>query len=877
MLWRLVPRLVWRFRRLLSTAMVAAALLGAASSVAPLFLESSERQALEQEFERRSRFGLALQFLYTPSFSRDDPTPGGGLHRLGTQFRDELQRRLHDVGVGRPIVTFLASESVAKRGRAQVSVRLIHRTGALRNVTELADTHRPGVWISDVTARDLALEAGDRFTLSGEDGKARTTVAGIYRFLPRDPPRDFWTPLSDFIDRRVSGFTFPPSFVIASRSQHLALLNKLNDPGQLRWEVPLASAVPSLEQAKSIARAFREEAAHALTDASVLGRSYRRSEVGLPPGSSSVLPGSIASVEDRIDSITPAVGLLAWTARVIALGTMTTIGMYLVGRRRTEVRVLLARGVSPLAVMARLACETLVPLLLGAGIGALCALYVISWIGSSLPLSSLAHTWPGAGLDLLLGWILVATSLALAIRNQERALGTESFPGGSRGGRLAAALAGLAVAGAGLWLQRRTAGARAILDPISVAAPVAVLIGASLAGAAAIVFVLARFSSRSRNPIVVLGLGRLAGAASTTLLLIAASAASLGVLVYGLAVATSIQATVLAKARVFVGSDLAASVGRSTTPARPPDLPLPSTEVVKVPGLFIQPADIEVEVMAVDTATFAEAAYWDGSFSELSLPQLLSMLDETSATGTPAIVVGVRGDDSTSLGSSNLSAPLDVVANVKAWPGMSGNLPLVVVERKSLEPLLAGIGGTLLGPDQQIWARGSKEAFHRALTRNGVVPLSLLESEAALETPALQAMRWTLGVLIGLGIAAGCLCVTGLMLNLESKHRATMLVAVLARRMGLGGVRELLVWITEITASAAVSYALALLIGLPLAGFVSARLDLRPTIPPEPIFALPLGPLLAACAALVAISTTLAFRLRHRVDRVHVPELLRGN
>jgi hypothetical protein len=152
-----------------------------------------------------------------------------------------------------------------------------------------------------------------------------------------------------------------------------------------------------------------------------------------------------------------------------------------------------------------------------------------------------------------------------------------------------------------------------------------------------------------------------------------------------------------------------------------------------------------------------------------------------------------------------------------------------------------------------------------------------LESEVALETPALQAMRWTLGVLIGLGIAAGCLCVTGLMLNLESRHRATMLAAVLARRMGLGGRRELLVWISEITASAAVSYALALLIGLPLARFVSARLDLRPTIPPEPIFALPLGPLLAACGALVLISTTLAFRLQHRVDRVHVPELLRGN
>jgi hypothetical protein len=138
-------------------------------------------------------------------------------------------------------------------------------------------------------------------------------------------------------------------------------------------------------------------------------------------------------------------------------------------------------------------------------------------------------------------------------------------------------------------------------------------------------------------------------------------------------------------------------------------------------------------------------------------------------------------------------------------------------------------------------------------------------------------MRWTLGVLIGLGVAAGCLCVTGLLLNLESRHKATMLAAVLTRRMGLEGKRELFVWIIEITTTAAVSYALALLIGLPLADDMSARLDLRPAIPPEPIFALPLGPLLAASAALVAISAALAFRLQHRVDRIHVPELLRGN
>lgn len=877
MFWRLVPRLVWRFRRLFLTVMIAAALLGAASSVAPLFLESSERQALEQEFERRSRFGLGLQIVYTPPLPRDDPAPTEELHRLGIEFRSELQRRLRDVGVGQPIVTFLGSESVARTGREELSVRLIHRTGALKNVTRLTGVNGPGVWISDVTARDLSLGTGDPLTLSGDGGETRTTVAGIYRFLPRDRPRGFWTPLSDFIDRGVSAFTYPPPFVIASRSEHQALLAELNDPGQLRWEVPLGVHVPSLDHAKSIALTFREESARALNDASILGRAFRRFGVGLPPQSSSLLPGSIASVEERIDAITPAVDLLAWTARVIALGTLATVGVYVVGRRGTEIGILLARGVSLPAQVMRMVCEALAPLLIGAAIGALIALGVISWIGSRLPPSSLRAIWPGMGLDLLLALGLVTVSLAWAIHARERVIGTASIAGGSRRSRLVAAIAGALIAGGGLWLQSRTSGQRAILDPVSVAAPVAIMIGAALTGAAVMVVLLARVTTRSSRPAVFLGLGRLAGAASTTLLLIAACAASLGVLVYGLTVSTSIHATVLAKARVFVGSDVAASVGRDTTPVRPPELPVPSTEVVKVPGLFIQPSDTEVEVMAVDAASFAEAAYWDDSFSEHALTQLLSMLDETSATGTPAITVGVRAPGSSSLGTSSLSAPLDVVASVKAWPGMSGSLPLVVVERDSLRPLLASIGGTLLGPDQQIWARGSSGAFERALMQNGIVPLSLLESEVALETPVLQAMRWTLGVLIGLGVAAGCLCVIALMLNLESRHKETMLAAVLTRRMGLEGRRELWVWIIEISTTAAVSYGIALLVGLPLADFVGARLDLRPTIPPEPIFALPTGPLVAAGVALVAISSALAIRLQRRVDRVHVPELLRGS
>jgi hypothetical protein len=875
MLWRLLPRLIWRYRRLLVFVMLTAALLGAATSVAPLFLESSERQALAQEFERRSRFGLGLQITFQTSWSQGFSS-AERLHRLGFAVRDELEQRLDYVhGLSRPLVTFMGSETVAATRDDEVMVRLIHRSDALDHVTNLSSVQSPGVWISDVTARNLNLAAGDSFRLHGNEGSARARVAGIYRFLPRDRERAYWTQLSDFIDIGVLAQTYPAPFVIASRSHHRALIEQLRDPGELRWEVPLADSVQSLDQAKSIQRVFRDEIAHELGSSSFLGSTFRRTEVGLPPQGTSVLPGAISSVQERIDSITPAIHLLAWTARLIALATLSTAGIYLVRRRRTEVNALLSKGVAPLSQVARLMFETALPLLVGALLGMFTALSVISWIGSSLPLSTLTVIWQEVCRDLLLGWILLGLALGVAIHNQERALGTGALGVGSRKGKWAAALIGAAVAGAGLFLQGRITGGDAILAPTSVAAPVAVMIGASLLGALVAVLVLARVVARSKEPIVLLGLGRLAGAASGTLFLIAASAASLGVLVYGLTVSSSVETTAQVKAKVFVGSDVAASVGRNTSLRRSPKLPFPSTEVVKVPNMFIQPANQEVEVLAVDADTFAEAAYWSNSFSEHDLTELLSMIDSPGSGSTRAVMVGPYGGDSISLGTSTLSAPLDVVASVEAWPGMSGNLPLVVVERDSLEPLLASIGGTLLGPDQQIWAKASRADLVRALKQHDLAPLFVLDSEVALESPSLQAMRWTLGVLTGLGLAAGFLSITGLMLNLESRHRATLLAAVLTRRMGLTGRRELIVWIVEIAATVAVSYGIALLVALPLADYMSARMDLRPSIPPGPIFSVPAVPLLAACCVLMAISFMLSLRLQRKVDRAYIPGLLR--
>ena len=103
----------------------------------------------------------------------------------------------------------------------------------------------------------------------------------------------------------------------------------------------------------------------------------------------------------------------------------------------------------------------------------------------------------------------------------------------------------------------------------------------------------------------------------------------------------SIDATLQAKAHVFVGSDVVVRV--------PPDEPIPaalaerSTGVDFYIGAWVDLARREqVNVYAIDPTSFAHAAFWDDSLASVPLEEILERLEAPPSGGrVPALVVGL--------------------------------------------------------------------------------------------------------------------------------------------------------------------------------------------------------------------------------------------
>ena len=106
-------------------------------------------------------------------------------------------------------------------------------------------------------------------------------------------------------------------------------------------------------------------------------------------------------------------------------------------------------------------------------------------------------------------------------------------------------------------------------------------------------------------------------------------------LVYASALTRSSRASLAAKAQVFIGSDVRVSlVGQ---PAIPPSLARRAT-VVRRPET-VMAGDQDVDLIAIDRRTFAQAAFWDSSFGSASLRSLLAKLGPSEPGQQAAAIV----------------------------------------------------------------------------------------------------------------------------------------------------------------------------------------------------------------------------------------------
>ena len=254
---------------------------------------------------------------------------------------------------------------------------------------------------------------------------------------------------------------------------------------------------------------------------------------------------------------------------------------------------------------------------------------------------------------------------------------------------------------------------------------------------------------------------------------------------YSAIISSSAEATASQRSLLRVGSSASASI------AAPPQVldsaDFDNTPVIRYTGARLgADATDAIDVIAVDPATFDEAAYWDSRFSDLSLEELMARIDGDAGEAVPAVVAG-SAPDATLLQISSYEVPIEVVGRAGTFPGVLEGRPLVVVAREPLTESLAASDASLrIGEgDFQVWGNGTASEMNTALTAAGESVHTLLSAAELRDTPPFLALTWTFGLLEALGVLIGLVALVGMFLYLQTRQREQQVSYALGTRMGL--------------------------------------------------------------------------------------------
>jgi hypothetical protein len=357
-------------------------------------------------------------------------------------------------------------------------------------------------------------------------------------------------------------------------------------------------------------------------------------------------------------------------------------------------------------------------------------------------------------------------------------------------------------------------------------------------------------------------------------LLAASTAVCLGTFVYAQAVARSLEETVEAKSLLFVGSDVS---GRTDYDRHIDNgFPLPTTKVTKLVE-HSRLGEVSVDVMVVDPATFATAAYFDPSWSDEPLAQLVRQLD-TPSQSLPVIVTG--REDETTLTVRSVELPVEIVATVTAFPGMTRRRTLVVADRARFERALESVGASnplaSLGAETYVWVKGRTRPTVSVLQASQLRPFPILTAEQVRDNPQIRSVSQTFSYLRALGLAAGLLALAGAVLYLQARHRNRVISNALARRMGLRGRSHRIALGLELGTLLVFSFAIGALLAMVAARLVVVELDAPAPLPGGPLFRTPWVLIAAAFVALLVATAVGALLADRRARRANVAEVIRA-
>jgi len=879
---------LFRFPGVLVSVLAAALVLGVAAASGSLFLSSAGNEALTREIDRLTPIEAGLTISgYGP--------PNADQYEASNRMLTERIAALKNVEapLTRVVSDSLRVVSPNVPPNTDLEIRLIHREDAEQNieVVDEADVEG-GVWVPESVARTAGVEAGDDVQFRYGPGQSSQPVAGIYKDLPSVPLSDYWTPMTYEILSLGPNQPQPPPLVIMSTETLFESAEPMGLPLRYQWDLALSEARMTLAEGQTLLAQEQSLELDVRNVETPIGRAF--DDIALSFGGAefhSSFPEVVRRVEDTVDSITGPVELLSLGGRAVALIVFAAAGIFAVQRRRIEVRLLSSQGVSPLSQGLRGAVEALIPALLGVGLGWMVAVYLVRAIG---PTSSLSEGAEGEALATAL-W---SCALAIALYGTVTTMSArrEVEVGAARFRGLVARFPWeplVLVLAAASYYEIVTRGEPIVSSPdgapkvdmLLLLFPILFIIG--MAGVAArglrrLLPRVRRMGDRSA-PSVYLASRRLAGASRIALVLITASSISLGLLVYASILVESNKATAQAKANLSVGSDVSVPVQTS----QPNDLldttfDFPSTFVTRTDDGEIQPGDREFETLGIDPDAFANVAFFDPSFASEGIDELVGRLEPFDGRALTALLVASEEEvpEGSVYVTPRYDVPIEIVGTASAWPGLSADQPMLVTRYDALFGVSAASESTVpeqLISDYELWAQAPAAEVEQALLAEQINfnPVSVLSTAEILASPSFLALTWTFGYLQALGVMAGAIALAGMLLYLQTRQQAREVSYALARRMGLTRSAHRWAVALELGGMLVISLLVGAVLAVASSWLVYARLDPLPTIPPEPLFAVP--PLLfVVLLALISLAALLgAWRVQRKADTAKVSEVLR--
>ncbi|MEV6611499.1 hypothetical protein [Kutzneria sp. NPDC051319] len=723
-------------------------------------------------------------------------------------------------------------------------LRVGYRDDAIPNLHAIQGGATTGTWLARTPAHDGHLGLGSL-------GSAIPPVTAIYQDLA-EPVAPFWcSEVTSVVANPLAGdggsatTAFLPSLADVAR-----LGERLNVSVRFPVATPntLSEARELAARSDRLADALRKKfAADGLTAYAPVRQSF-------------VAPlAEAAKAQNNVIAFVLPLTAISLLVGLVGVGAMAAQWCQ---RRQAVLRLLWARGSSPLALGAKALLELVGPLVVGAVVGLVVARFALPWYAPVAELDAGTTTW---AVLVVLGVVLCAA----AVLTGTAALRTHRMFQAPRRRRIPRVLrlipfelpVAVAAVFSGLSLTRSvpsTGGATPPLDAFALAFPVLVVV--VIAGVAARLGRLLLVWSHRMNvwslPSVQLAVRRLAAASTAATGVVLVGVLAVGTLAVGSSVNHAEQNALASKSGNKIGATTSVQISTSFGQSKQP---LPAA--VAAHGTVVGVVDRGISNMvAVDPATFANGAWIDPG-------RRTEMLDLVSQLGHGA-AIAVGGAKIGSSISIPGFTPLHTIGQLPVFPGMPYDIGYVTA--RSDNTTASEVNSFFL------WSSQDSTTVLNQLAAAHIDHIRYQTTDMALDALPFYTVAWTFGYIASVGALLAVIAAASLLLAVGARRKQTALSGALATRMGLRPKTLVVSHLLEFGAVAASVLAAGVTVGLVVAAFSLPRLDPAPWLRPLSVLPDSVMFVLVAVAiglAVVAVAGWIAVR---GVRTARVGELIRG-